>query len=62
MIQNEIINSIAGSSGGHTGGKEIDDHLQKKPDNGPPRKFSAEELAPQIMIRKAKKVSFPSKM
>merc|ERR1719215_1469901 len=33
----------------------MEDHSHKKLDNGPPRQFSAEELAPQIMIRKAKK-------
>ncbi|CBY40666.1 unnamed protein product [Oikopleura dioica] len=36
-------------------GEEMDDMPHKKLDNGPPRQFSAEELAPQIMIRKAKK-------
>jgi hypothetical protein len=35
----------------------MEDHSHKKLDNGPPRQFSAEELAPQIMIRKAKKVN-----
>ena len=38
-------------------GDERDDHFPKTGENGQPRQFSAEELAPQIMIRKAKKVS-----
>jgi len=49
-------------SGDKESGEEMDDMPHKKLDNGPPRQFSAEELAPQIMIRKAKKVSLPSKM
>ena len=38
-------------------GEERDDHFSKV-ENGPPRQFSAEELAPQIIIRKAKKVTY----
>ncbi|CBY07431.1 unnamed protein product [Oikopleura dioica] len=36
--------------------KEREELFTKKTENGSPRQFSAEELAPQIMIRKAKKV------
>ena len=49
-------------SGKDESGGDRDSDFLKANDGTPPRQFSAEELAPQIMIRKAKKVIFFLKM
>ena len=51
----DIKDKAISDKNGDENGEEIDDHFSKV-ENGPPRQFSAEELAPQIIIRKAKKV------